>query len=485
MNILDLSLKELKDLYKRGDLSVKEVVEFFIKRSESINPSIGAFLELFKEDALKRAEELDKSVSKDLPLFGVPIAIKDNICIKGKKATSSSRILEGFVSPYNATVIEKLLASGAVIMGRTNMDEFAMGSSTEHSAFFPTKNPFDLSRVPGGSSGGSAAAVSAGLVPCALGSDTGGSIRQPASFCGVTGFKPTYGMVSRFGLIAFASSLDQIGPIARTAEDCAIIMDVIGGYDPRDSTSYPIEEDYAFYERLDLSEKYKLGVPREFFQVEGIDDAVMDAFEEAKGIFSGIGFDIVDISLPYTAEYSVATYYIIATAEASSNLARYDGVRYGLRVEGEDLIDMYKKTRSKGFGDEVKRRIMLGTYVLSSGYYDAYYLKAQKVRRIIRDEIYRAFEVCDAVIAPTSPTPPFKLGERLDDPLKMYLSDIFTIPVNLAGVPGVSIPCGLSDGLPIGIQIIGRPFEDWKVLNIAHRFQKETNFHKKKPYKEG
>ena len=479
MNIQDLSLIELRDAIIKGNLSSKEVVEFYLDRIEKLDGKVKAFVEVFGEDALKRAEEVDKR-RKGL-LCGIPVAIKDNICIKGKKTSCSSRMLRDFVSPYSATVVEKLLSEGAVILGRTNMDEFAMGSSTEHSAYFPTRNPFDLSRVPGGSSGGSAACVSASMAPCALGSDTGGSIRQPASFCGVTGMKPTYGMVSRFGLVAFASSLDQIGPIARSAEDCALMMEVISGYDPKDSTSYPGAPGYSFLEKLGVSETFTLGIPREFSQSEGVEEDVIGLFDAAREVFKGMGFRVVDVSLPRTFSYSVATYYIIATAEASSNLARYDGVRYGLRVEGEDIIDMFKRTRSEGFGREVKRRIMLGTYVLSSGYYDAYYLKAQRVRRLIRDEILVALKDCDAIIVPTSPTVPFRLGEKLDDPLKMYLSDVFTIPANLAGIPAISIPCGFSNSLPVGLQILGRPFEDWKVINIAHRFQKETAYHRQKP----
>ncbi len=478
-----MALKDMVRKIKEGDLLSKDVVSSYISKIKSLDPNIRAFIETFEEDAIKRAEELDRSERKAGTLFGVPIAIKDNICIKGKSATCSSRILQGYVSPYSATVIERLEREGAVIIGRTNMDEFAMGSSTEHSALFPTRNPFDTGRVPGGSSGGSAAAVSAGMVPCALGSDTGGSIRQPASFCGVTGMKPTYGTVSRFGLVAFASSLDQIGPIARTAEDCALIMDAIAGHDPKDSTSLPQEfEEGYFTNSLEAAATFKLGIPKGLFELGGIEEDVIRALEGAKKVFEDLGFQVTHVDMPVTLEYSVATYYIIATAEASSNLARYDGVKYGMRVEGDGMVDMYKKTRSRGFGDEVKRRIMLGTYVLSSGYYEAYYLKAQKVRRLIRDEILGVLKNCDMILLPTSPTTAFRLEERMDDPLKMYLSDIFTIPANLAGIPAISIPAGLDrKGLPIGIQLFGRPMEDWKVLNVSSRFQKATDHHKTKP----
>ena len=411
----------------------------------------------------------------------MPIAIKDVICIQGSLTTCGSRILEGFVAPYDATVTEKLRHAGAIFIGKTNLDEFAMGSSTENSAFIKTRNPWDLDRVPGGSSGGSAAAVAAGLCAGALGTDTGGSIRQPASFCGVVGIKPTYGRVSRFGLVAFASSLDQIGPITRDVEDAAIMLQAIAGYDPGDSTSVDLPvPDY----RAALKEPIRglrLGIPREYF-IEGTDPEVAEAVRNAISTCRELGAQIVDISLPHT-EYGIAAYYIIAPAEASSNLARYDGVKYGHRAQGaRDLIEMYRKSRSQGFGAEVKRRIMLGTYVLSAGYYDAYYRKASQVRTLIRRDFLEAFEKCDAILAPVSPIPAFKIGEKFDDPLQMYLSDVFTLPASLAGIPGISVPCGFtSEKLPIGLQILGPHFREELILRIAYQFEQATPFHLQRP----
>ena len=389
----------------------------------------------------------------------------------------ASQILKGFVPPYDATVIRSLKARGFVHLGRLNMDEFAMGSSTENSSFQVTKNPWDLSRIPGGSSGGSAAAVAAGLCAAALGTDTGGSIRQPAALCGVVGLKPTYGRVSRYGLIAFASSLDQIGPLTRNVTDCAVVMNAIAGYDPMDSTSIPEPApDYTEYLGRDIA-GMKIGIPREYF-IEGIESDVEDSIKQAMAIFEKQGATLVEISLPHT-QYAVATYYIICTAEASSNLARYDGVKYGLRSEGKDIIDMYKKTRLKGFGKEVKRRIILGTYVLSSGYYDAYYGKAGKVRTLIRGDFDEAFKTCDMILTPVSPTTAFKIGERMEDPLAMYLSDIFTIPVNLAGLPAMSVPCGFDrNELPIGLQIIGRPLDEARMMQVAYVFEREKDVKK-------
>ncbi len=411
----------------------------------------------------------------------MPIAIKDVICILGSTTTCGSHMLENFVSPYDAAVTEKLKHAGAIFIGKTNMDEFAMGSSTENSAFMKTRNPWDLDRVPGGSSGGSAAAVAAGLCAGALGTDTGGSIRQPASFCGVVGLKPTYGRVSRFGLVAFASSLDQIGPITKDVEDAAIMLQAIAGHDPRDSTSVDLPvPDY----RTALKEPIRglrLGIPREYF-IEGTAPEVAEAVRNAISTCRKLGAHIVDISLPHT-EYGIAAYYIIAPAEASSNLARYDGVKYGHRAKGaKDLIDMYRQSRSQGFGSEVKRRIMLGTYVLSAGYYDAYYRKASQVRTLIRQDFLDAFEKCDAILAPVSPIAAFRIGEKFDDPLQMYLSDVFTLPASLAGIPGISAPCGFtSENLPIGLQILGPHFREELILRIAYQFEQATSFHLQKP----
>jgi aspartyl-tRNA(Asn)/glutamyl-tRNA(Gln) amidotransferase subunit A len=403
------------------------------------------------------------------------------ICTKGFRTTCASRILENFVPPYDATVTERLHKAGAILLGKTNMDEFAMGSSSENSAFFPTRNPWDTERVPGGSSGGSAAAVAADLCAGSLGSDTGGSIRQPASFCGVIGLKPTYGRVSRFGLVAFASSLDQIGPFAKDVEDAAILLQAIAGHDPRDSTS--VDQPVPDY-RLAMKRSIKglrLGIPREYF-IDGIEPDVAVAVQQAIATLKELGAEIVEISLPHT-EYGVAAYYIIAPAEASSNLARFDGVKYGLRApDSKDLMTMYCQTRSRGFGMEVKRRIMLGTYVLSAGYYDAYYRKASQVRTLIRQDFLQAFEHCDAIVTPVTPIPPFKIGEKTDDPLQMYLSDIFTLPASLAGIPGISIPCGFSAGnLPVGLQILGPHFREDLILQIAHQFEQATPHHKAKP----
>lgn len=428
-----------------------------------------AYISLDEEGALRKAEEVDARVARGEEvgvLAGVPVAVKDNICIKGMRTTCASKILENFVSPYDATVVEKLKAADAVFLGKTNLDEFAMGSSTENSYFGPTRNPHDPERVPGGSSGGSAAALAAGEAVLALGSDTGGSIRQPASFCGVVGLKPTYGRVSRYGLVAFASSLDQIGPMAKNVKDTALLLNVISGYDPRDSTSAPVEVP-DFTKALDEGiEGIRIGLPREYF-AEGLEDEVREKVLEAVDILKGEGAEVVEVSLPHT-KYAIATYYIVAPAEASSNLARYDGVKYGFRAEGRDLYEMYCNTRSQGFGEEVKRRIMLGTYTLSAGYYEAYYLKALKVRTLIKQDFEEAFETCDLLATPTSPTVAFRLGEKVADPLTMYLSDVYTVSVNLAGLPGISVPCGSSDGLPVGLQLIGRPFDEGTILRAAY-----------------
>ena len=469
------------------EISSVELTRNVLDRIHAVEPRVHAYLTLTEQMALAMAEAADRRLAQGDnvgPLTGVPIALKDNLCTMGVLTTCASKILHNFVPPYDATVVERLKRAGAVFVGKTNLDEFAMGSSTENSAFQVTANPWDLERVPGGSSGGSAAAVSADECIAALGSDTGGSIRQPAGFCGVVGLKPTYGRVSRYGLVAFASSLDQIGPITKTVEDAAILMNVIAGRDPADSTSADIPmPDYTKSLKDDVK-GLKIGVPKEYF-VEGMDREVEAAVREAIRHLVGLGAEAIEISLPHSG-YAVATYYLCATAEASSNLARYDGVHYGHRTADQDnIIDMYTKTRHDGFGNEVKRRIMLGTYALSAGYYDAYYLKALKVRTLIKRDFERAFEKCDAILTPTSPTPPFKKGEKTDDPLRMYLSDIFTISVNLAGIPAISIPCGFCDAtgrpLPIGLQLIAPVFGEKVLFRVAHVYEQTTDSHKRRP----
>jgi aspartyl-tRNA(Asn)/glutamyl-tRNA(Gln) amidotransferase subunit A len=476
IDLKDLTILSALKLLKEKKISSKELVEENLKQIKKIDPLVKAYLYVDEEGALKEASKADELIQKgeEKKLLGIPISIKDNICIKGLPTTCASKILQNFISPYDATVIEKLKAEGAIFIGKTNLDEFAMGSSTENSAFFPTHNPWDLERVPGGSSGGSAAAVASRMGLGSLGSDTGGSIRQPAAFCGVVGMKPTYGLVSRFGLVAFASSLDQIGPFGLTVEDTAYLLQIIAGYDPRDSTSAPIDVP-DFLKSIKENEKtsYKIGLPKEYF--EGEIDAemtkiILEIIERLKN-----KHHIKEINLPHT-EYAVATYYIIAPSEAFSNLARYDGVKYGFRAEAKNLIEMYKKSRALGFGKEVKRRIMLGAYSLSAGYYDAFYLKASKVRTLILQDFLEAFKEVDLILAPVTPTPPFKIGEKISDPLQMYLSDIFTIPVNLAGLPGISVPVGLtSNNLPVAIQVIGPHFKDEHVLSLAYQIEKEVN----------
>ncbi len=473
-NILDLTIVQLRELLKKKEISSVELTDYYLGRIKKYDGELLAYLRTTEDLAMEMAKRADEKISlgEDAPLLGIPLGMKDILCTKGIETTCASKILQGFVPPYDATVIRKLKDAGFVHLGRLNMDEFAMGSSTENSAFQTTKNPWDTTRIPGGSSGGSAAAVASGLCVCALGTDTGGSIRQPASLCGVIGMKPTYGRVSRYGLIAFASSLDQIGPFARSVSDCATILGVIAGHDPMDSTSIPEPvPDYQSFLGKDIK-GLKIGIPAEYF-VEGMEGDVKKTFEESLQVFKDQGAELVDVALPHT-QHAVATYYIICTAEASSNLARYDGVKYGLRESGKDIIDMYKKTRFKGFGKEVKRRIILGTYVLSSGYYDAYYRKAGKVRTLIRQDFDEAFKLCDLIATPVSPSTAFKAGERIEDPLTMYLSDIFTIPVNLAGLPGISIPSGFdTKGLPIGLQIIGRPLDEGRMLQAAYVFESE------------
>ncbi|HVN96628.1 MAG TPA: Asp-tRNA(Asn)/Glu-tRNA(Gln) amidotransferase subunit GatA [Syntrophorhabdaceae bacterium] len=478
-NILDMTITQLRELLKKKETTSQELATFYLDRIRRFDWELQSYLRITEEYAMVTAREADAKIAegKDAPLLGIPFGMKDILCTKGVETTCASKILKGFVPPYDATVIRKLNEAGYVHLGRLNMDEFAMGSSTENSAFQTTKNPWDVSRIPGGSSGGSAAAVAAGLCAAALGTDTGGSIRQPASLCGVVGMKPTYGRVSRFGLIAFASSLDQIGPISRNVSDCAAVLNVIAGYDRMDSTSIPQPPvDYAQDLGRDIK-GLKIGIPKEYF-IEGIEPDVKKATAESVALFEKQGAIPVEITLPHT-EYAVAVYYIICTAEASSNLARYDGVKYGLREPGKDIIDMYKNTRLKGFGKEVKRRIILGTYVLSSGYYDAYYRKASKVRTLVRRDFDEAFKKCDIIVTPVSPTTAFKAGERLEDPLTMYLSDIFTIPVNLAGLPGMSLPCGFDQkGLPIGLQIIGQPLDEARMLRAAYVFETERKIKK-------
>jgi aspartyl-tRNA(Asn)/glutamyl-tRNA(Gln) amidotransferase subunit A len=467
--------RDIRDAVSSGRVSAVEVVQAALARIDSTNASLNAFLAVAADRALERARTVDRE-HRNAPLAGVPVAIKDNICTRGIQTTAASRILKNFVPPYDATVIGRLESAGAIILGKTNCDEFAMGSTTENSAFGPSRNPWNPEYISGGSSGGSAVAVASGMAPLALGSDTGGSIRQPASLCGVTGLKPTYGRVPRFGLIAFASSLDQIGPLARTAHDAAIALSVLAGADPFDATAaQEAVPDYASALTGEV-QGLRLGVPRRMLE-QGVDDSVLGCFYHALEVFRARGAELIDIELPH-AKYAIATYYIVATAEASSNLARFDGVRYGYRAAGvRDLKEMYEKTRSEGFGPEVKRRIMLGTYVLSAGYYDAYYLKAQRVRTLIRRDYDQAFQKVDAVVMPTSPTPAFKIGERVEDPLQLYLTDIFTVSANLAGLPALSVPCGLTPNrLPIGLQMTGRPFDEPTLLRIGDAYERDTKW---------
>jgi aspartyl-tRNA(Asn)/glutamyl-tRNA(Gln) amidotransferase subunit A len=477
------SITELSALLEAKKLSAVELTKAVIARTKAVEPRVKAFNSYAESDALAQATESDKRLAAGKargPLEGIPIGLKDVIAVEGQPLTASSKMLANFVSPYDATVTQKLKNAGAVIWGRLNLDEFAMGSSTENSANGPTSNPWDLTRVPGGSSGGSAAALAAGEAIATLGSDTGGSIRQPAALCGVVGLKPTYGLVSRFGLIAFASSLDQIGPFARTVEDAAIMLGAIAGHDERDSTSFKTEiPDY----RSELKQRkgpWRLGIPKEYFGA-GLDPEVGAAVEQAIAFYKKQGCEIKEVSLPHT-QYCLDTYYIIATAEASSNLARYDGIRYGHRSKNaKDVVDLYFKSRAEGFGAEVKRRIILGTYVLSSGYYDAFYLRAQKVRTLIRQDFLNAYKDVDALLTPTSPIPAFKIGEK-SDPLAMYLCDIYTIGVNLAGLPGMSVPCGFTKtGLPIGLQLIGQPFQEANLLSIARAYEEAHGWSAKSP----
>ncbi|MCX5725806.1 MAG: Asp-tRNA(Asn)/Glu-tRNA(Gln) amidotransferase subunit GatA [Candidatus Saganbacteria bacterium] len=488
LRITNYELNQLTshELHKKlitKEISSTELIEAVFARIDKVEDKVKAFITIKKEEALSKAREIDRKIAsgeKPGPLAGIPIAIKDNMCTKGILTTAASKILGNYLPPYDATIVKKLNDAGAIPVGKTNMDEFAMGSSTENSAFHPTKNPWDLERVPGGSSGGSAASVAADEAILALGSDTGGSIRQPASFCGVVGLKPTYGRVSRYGLIAFASSLDQIGPLTKDVTDSAILMNVISGYDELDSTSADIDvPDYTKALVNNVSD-LKIGIVKELMGA-GIDEKIKGSIKAAAKKLEGLGAKIEEISLP-SFEYSVPTYYLIAPAEASSNLARFDGVKYGHRSKDyDDLLSMYYNTRREGFGAEVKRRIIIGTYALSAGYYEAYYLKALKVRTLIKKDLEKAFKKFDVLISPTSPTVAFKIGEKAADPLSMYLSDIATIPVNLAGLPAISIPCGFSNELPIGLQIIGKAFDEETIFRVAYTFEQNTEWHKRKP----
>ena len=478
----NLSLKELSEGLKQKKFSSIELTKFFLNRLDLHNSSINAFITIDKDKSLamaKRADEIIKEGNQDY-LTGIPIAQKDIFCAEGWKTTCGSKMLDNFIAPYDSTVISKFNEAGAVNLGKTNMDEFAMGSSNETSFYGNVKNPWDIKTVPGGSSGGSAAAVAGMLAPAATATDTGGSIRQPASLCGLTGLKPTYGLVSRYGMIAFASSLDQAGPMCHTAEDCAAMMNVMSGHDPKDSTSIQKEKENYLTDINNPIKGLKIGVPKEFFS-EGLDPEVEKIIEQGISEYKKLGAEIVEISLPNN-HLSIPVYYVIAPAEASSNLSRYDGVRYGYRTkEYDDLMDMYCRTREEGFGDEVKRRIMIGTYVLSAGYYDAYYLKAQKIRRLISEDFKKAFEKCDVILGPSAPSVAFPIGDKKEDPLKMYMQDVYTISTNLAGLPGLSMPGGLMNNLPVGIQLIGNYFSEAKLLNIAHIFQINTNWHNLTP----
>jgi aspartyl-tRNA(Asn)/glutamyl-tRNA(Gln) amidotransferase subunit A len=481
--IIKMTATDLAAKIKNKELSSVEVTKAFIDRIKEVDPKIKAYVTVCEEYALKQAKISDDKIAKGENigvLEGVPIAIKDNILIKDIRMTASSKILENYIAPYDATVITKLKTAGAVFVGKANLDEFAMGSSTENSAFFTTRNPWNTEHIPGGSSGGSASAVGAMTAPLALGTDTGGSIRQPASCCGIVGVKPTYGRVSRFGAVAFASSLDQIGPMSKTVEDSALLLNVIAGHDTKDSTSINIEVPDYLSKIKDGVKGLKIGLPKEYF-IDGLDSDVKAALDKAIEVYKNLGAEIVEISLPHT-DYAVAVYYIICCSEASANLARYDGVRYGFRADCTNLLDEYQKSRGQGFGAEVKRRIMLGTYALSAGYYDAFYGKAQKVRTLIKQDFEKAFEKVDIILTPSAPTPAFKIGEKSSDPLQMYLSDIFTISCNLAAIPGMSLPCGFSQkGIPIGMQLLAKNFDEQTMFKTAFSYQQATNWHKEFP----
>lgn len=487
MELHDLTAHEARELLRAGEVSSLELTRALLEHTERVDAAVQAYLTLFSEQALADAERADQQRRQlgdaGRPLLGIPVAVKDVICVSGGTTTCGSRILEGFRSPYDATVVGKLRAAGAVLTGKTNTDEFAMGSSTENSGYFTTHNPWDLSRVPGGSSGGSAAAVASGMVPLALGSDTGGSVRQPASLCGVVGLKPSYGRVSRYGLVAYASSLDQIGTLARDVRDAGLLLSVIAGHDPCDSTSMPLDVPDYSVQSGDLH-GVRVGIASEYMS-DGAQPAVLDAVGSAIERLRELGAEIREISLPHT-DYALPAYYLIAPAECSANLSRFDGVRYGLSVpDAVDIWETYRETRERGFGPEVKRRIMLGTFALSAGYYDAFYLKAQKVRTLIKQDFDRAFEQVDVIAGPTSPTTAFKIGERVDDPLQMYLSDVYTLSCNLAGICGLSVPCGFADGLPIGLQLQGPAFKEESILRVAYAYEQATPWHCQHPTVDG
>ena len=483
MSLAAFTLHEARERLRKREFSAQELTEAVFRRISETENKLHSYITLSPDTALREAKRADILLKTDThphSLLGIPIAVKDNFLTRGIRTTCASKFLENFIPPYDSTTVKKISASGAIITGKTNLDEFAMGSSAENSAFFATRNPWATDRVPGGSSGGSAAAVAADQCTAALGTDTGGSIRQPAAFCGVVGLKPTYGRVSRYGIIAFASSMDQVGPMTKDVEDCALMLEAIAGHDPADSTSVNLPAPQYSASLTGDVKGLRIGIPKEYF-VSGIQPAVQQAVRDAVRQLESNGATIIDISLPHT-DYAVAVYYIVATAEASSNLARFDGIRYGYRAGARDLTETYALSRAEGFGPEVKRRIMLGTYALSAGYYDDYYLKAQKVRTLIKKDFDEAFEICDAIIAPTAPTTAFKLGEKTQDPLQMYLSDIYTISVNLAGLPALSLPCGFdSEGLPIGMQIIGKHFDEPTVLAIAYAYEQSTDWRKRKP----
>lgn len=484
MELSQLTVHEINGLIEKKEVSVKEVTQAAIDRIDAVEDKVDGYLCLTTETAMKEAEELDALIAeegkKDV-LEGIPYALKDNMCTDGIQTTCASKILGDFVPPYNAEVYDRLLAQKGILLGKANMDEFAMGSSTENSAFKVTKNPWDLTRVPGGSSGGSAVVVASDMAYYSLGSDTGGSIRQPAAFCGVVGMKPTYGLVSRYGLVAFASSLDQIGPFTKDVEDCAIVLSAIAGHDPKDSTSLKVDKKDYTQNLKEGAKGMKIGVAQAFMG-EGLQPEVRAAIDSAIDTYRAMGAEIVDVSFEYL-DYALSAYYLISSAEASSNLARYDGIRYGVRAEEyADLVDMYRKTRTQGFGDEVKRRIMLGTYALSSGYYDAYYKKAMQVRTLIMDDFKNVFDSCDVLLTPTTAKTAFGIGEKTGNPLEMYLTDIYTVPVNIAGIPGISIPCGFdNDGMPIGMQLLGPVLSEEKILQAAYAFERETAFKDQKP----
>jgi len=479
VQLCDLTIHQLKSLLEKKEVTAEEILDSCLMRIREVEPDVRAFITVLEDSAKNAARTIDKNGHYQ-GLSGIPCGLKDIFCTRGIKTTCASRMLENFIPNYDATAVGRLLEDGAVIVGKLNMDEFAMGSSTELSAFFPTHNPWDYSRVPGGSSGGSAAAVAAGEVPFSLGTDTGGSIRQPASYCGVVGIKPTYGRVSRWGVVAYASSLDQVGAVTRDVADCALVLKTICGYDPLDSTSVNIGvPNYLDSLQTDIK-GLKIAYPREYFR-QGVDELVKSAVMQALKTYESLGAVIDEVSLPHS-EYALPAYYLVANAEASANLAKYDGVRYGLRdFSAENVVDMFSQSRALGFGTEVKRRIMLGTYALSSGYYEAYYLKALKVRRLLKNDFDQVFKDYDIIVAPTAPTVAFKIGEQIGDPLTLYMNDILTVPVNMAGLPGMSIPCGFADGMPVGMQLIGKPFDEGTIIKAAYAFEQATSFHLAKP----